>query len=306
MLLNEYQIESSQTGYFSRILKVKKLETQDYFIIKMMEKNNNKYSKELKNEIAIIKDINHPNIVKLIDIKEDDKYFYFINEYCNGGSIIDYFHEFIPLSEEIIQHVIKQIIEAVKYLHNKKIVNRDIMTKHFLLNYETKEDLINKNILKAKIKLNGFSLSKHFQKGILINELRGHVRYTAPEVLKCPYNEKVDIWSLGIICSELLNGNNTYNVRNFENGNNINFFLPMNISKEILTFINCMLQYDPNLRKSADQLCRHEFLKKDMKNFHPINFSDIKDHVQDSKIVINFKDNQWISNLFGWGIIDNI
>jgi serine/threonine protein kinase len=73
MLLNEYQIESSQTGYFSRILKVKKLETQDYFIIKMMEKNNNKYSKELKNEISIIKEINHPNIAKLIDIKEDDK-----------------------------------------------------------------------------------------------------------------------------------------------------------------------------------------------------------------------------------------
>ena len=63
-----------------------------------------------------------------------------------------------------------------------------------------------------------------------------------------------------------------------------------------------MLQYDPNLRKSADNLAKHEFLTKNIKDFNKIKIEDIKEHIEDSKIKIHIKDNQWVTEYFGWGL----
>ena len=74
--------------------------------------------------IPVIKDINHPNILQLIDFKEDSEYYFCIYEYCDGGNFDDYLKYLKEnnksLSEEEVQHIMKQLLEAVKYLHNKK------------------------------------------------------------------------------------------------------------------------------------------------------------------------------------------
>ena len=79
------------------------------------------------------------------------------------------------------------------------------------------------------------------------------------------YNEKVDIWSLGVIFSELLSCNIKFNPEkpdDYHEGQNFS-----NLSKEANSFIQCMLRFEPEKRKGADELSKHDFLIKEVKNF---------------------------------------
>ena len=122
------------------------------------------------------------------------------------------------------------------------------------------------------------------------------------------YDEKADIWSLGTACYEMLIGNCTFDaesmkelVTKVERGN---YFLPSTLSKEAVSFLNGMLQYDFKKRFTAEQLYRHKFLKKKYTELERINIKDIKEiknHITGSKIRINTKLNQSIWNVFGDG-----
>ena len=245
--------------------------SQDYYIIDRLEKKyNDPVFEVIKLSIPVIKDINHPNILQLIDLKEDSEYYYFIYEYCDGGNLDDYLNYLKnnnkSLTEEEVQYIMKQLVEAVKYLHNKKIVYRNMKPRNILIKYDSEEDLLKKNILKSKIKLAGFTISSHLKKGEFLDIRAGTKRYMAPEILKLKlYNEKVDIWNLGIIFSELL----SCDVRFFSDQSiyyHEGQYFP-NISKEANSFIQCMLKFDPEKRESADELSKHDFLIKDVKNF---------------------------------------
>ena len=86
----------------------------------------------------------------------------------------------------------------------------------------------------------------------------------APEIYNdIEYNEKVDIWSLGVIFCELLIGKSP-----FAHERKINYDLFKNLSKEARSFIDCMLQEDPNKRKTADELLMQDFIFKNIKDFH--------------------------------------
>ena len=113
----------------------------------------------------------------------------------------------------------KQLVETVKYLHNKKIVHRNIKPSNVLIKYDSEEDLLKRNILKAKIKLTDFPISSHLKKGGALNLMSGTKLYMAPEIYpKRIYNEKVDVWSLGVIFSQLLSYDTSYNHGNYIEG----------------------------------------------------------------------------------------
>ena len=84
---------------------------------------NKKAKNYLNNEIFIMKDINHPNINKLIDIKINSENVFIITEYCNGGNLEDFLERYIEINkkalpEEIVQYIMRQVIEAFRYLYN--------------------------------------------------------------------------------------------------------------------------------------------------------------------------------------------
>ena len=122
------------------------------------------------------------------------------------------------------------------------------------------------------------------------------------------YDEKMDIWSLGAICYELLVGKDIYDSNTMKEIlakiNLGNYYLPITLSKEAISFLNCMLQFDPKKRLSARKLCHHKFLKNDIKTFTKVDLKEVKGLVEGEKLRLNYKDNQIISDIFGDGIIE--
>ena len=272
MLTEEYEIigKIKEIDFGETFLASKK-GCKGYFAIDRIKKDNQfSIIEETKNAIPKILGLNHSNITKMIDFKEDSDYYYYIYEYCNGGSLYDYLTYLQKdkkiISEEIGQYIMKQLIEAIKYLHNEGIVHRDIKPANIFLNYDSGEDILKKNIFKAKIKLAGFYISAHLEKGKFLNTLIGTPRFLAPEVLaKKTYNEKVDIWSLGATFAVSFLCLPKFDYKNMETYKQVPYC--KSLSKEANSFIKYTLQYEPEKRINAEELSKHEFLIKNVKDF---------------------------------------
>ena len=272
-------------------------------------------------EISILKDVNHPNIIKLIDIKESLENVYIIIEYCNGGTLEEYLDKYKKLSEEIVQYIMKQVIEAFKYLFNKKIMHRHLHLDNILIDYEDENDK-NNNIMKGRIKIIDFGFARYLKKGELAKSILGSPIYDSPIIIKkinrepahkeIGYDEKEDIWGLGIICYMLLIGQPTFdyvNIKEFSDKiNKGDFFVPTTLSKESISFLNCMLQFDSKKRLNLDKLYKHKFLRKNVNEFNKININELKNItiLENSKILMNTKNNQNIYDNFGVGIEESI
>ena len=236
--------------------------------------------KYFENELSVNKTFDHENIIIFIDKKEILNDIFLIFEAVNGGNLNDYFKQYKEkygtFPEELVQKIIKQVSSALKYLHEKHIVYRNLGLDHIFLNFEN-EDF---NISDATIKIGNFHLCKVLEENELAHSFIGIPAYMDPNILfysnkqdKIGYEYKADIWSLGIICYELLVGTipfegNFYQdlINNMQKGK---YFIPkkLNLSKEAISFINGMLQYDPNKRFDINEVINHDFLKKDVKDF---------------------------------------
>ena len=327
MLVDDLTItEFLREETFGKIyLTSKKGELKKYAtkIIELSKINNPKEIRYLNNEIYILKDINHHNIIKFIEKHHDSINVYIVTELCNGGTLIENLKRYkkenkTAFPEEIVQYIMKQIIDAIKYLHNKKIVHRNINLQKIMLNYDDENDKIYNNIMKGKIKVVDFGFSRYLKKGNLAKSILGIPLTMSPIILnklnKQPnykdigYDEKEEIWSLGCICYELLLGYNPFESDNMnellEKVNKGDYYVPITLSKEAVSFLNCMLQFDPNNRLSADKLYNHKFLRKNVKEFNKIDINELKniEIINNSKIKINTNNNKEIFDNFGNGL----
>ena len=307
MIIDDYtlikQIGSGQLGK-TYLTSKKGLETK--YATKVYERRiySNSFVRELLlNETTILKEVYHPNIIKLIDLKKSTKFYFLIFEYCNGGTLQDFLEQYQKKynkapSEEKVQYIMRQIIHVIKYLHNKKIVHTNISLDNIMINYEDENDRINNNIMKSKIKIIGFSLASYLKKGEYLYSITGgHINLDPICIFKLQeskysgYDEKLDIWSLGIIFYELLIGKNPFDansmkelVQKLEKGD---YYVPITLSKEALSFLNNMLQFEPKNRICIDILYNHEFLRKKV-----IDFTKLKFNEKISEIKLNIKKKQ--------------
>jgi len=307
-------------GAFGEVYLTSKQGNQEKFATKKIDKKyaqNPKAKKYIDNEIKILNEIDHKNIIKLYNVEETSTYYYLVMEYCNGGGLSDCLDYHIkqynkPFSEEVVQYLMRQIVSGIKYLHGKHILHRDIKLDNILVKFDSEEDKQKRNMLKAKVKIIDFGFARYLDPKQLAFSTLGSPINMEPGILRklnkmensreYGYDEKADIWSLGTICYEMLIGHCTFDANSMkeligkvEKGN---YLLPTSLSREAASFLNGMLQYDPKKRLNAEQLSCHKFLTKDYKDLTKMNLNNVNKHLYGANLRINSKKNQSIWVIF--------
>ncbi|KAK8762583.1 hypothetical protein V5799_026150 [Amblyomma americanum] len=161
----------------------------------------------LLTEIAILKKIKNEHIVELIDFQWNQQFIYLIMEYCSGGDLHRYIRANKRLRESIVRKFLQQLAKALQVLQEHKIAHMDLKPQNILLS----------SVRNPSLKLADFGFAQYLQSGDLASSLRGSPLYMAPEMLLSDhYDNKVDLWSVGIIMYECLFGNAPYASPTFE------------------------------------------------------------------------------------------
>ena len=303
--------------YLTSNIKEKSKKTATKVFSREIIENNIKQSNYLKNEISLLQTLDHPNIVKFDSIMKTKTKILLSMEFCNGGGLDNALEKYQEkfgktFSEEIVQYLMRQIIDAFNYIHSQKVVHRDIKLANILLNYESEKDKEELNIMKATVKIADFGFACYINNSGALYSTVGSPIYMDPIILKknkakkrlkyLGYDQKADIWSLGTICYEMLIGTYAFDaesmeelVDKIENGT---YTVPTSLSHEVISFINGMLQYDSQKRLSSHELIKHPFLTKEVKDFHPIDLNRVSKKVSEEGLEINTRNNKSIWAIF--------
>ena len=155
-------------GSFGEVyLTNKKGHSQKYATKKIPKSmaDSQQYKKYFLNEITLLQKINHKNIMKLVEIKQTKDNYYLVCELCNGGDLnncLDKYRKMhrTPFSEEIVQFLMRQIVDAIKYLHHCRIIHRDLKLDNILVHFENEEDKQNLNMFGAQVKIVWINIKK--------------------------------------------------------------------------------------------------------------------------------------------------
>ena len=323
MKLDEYTLtQFLGKGTFGEVYLTRKDGSNNLYATKRMDRtmvDNPRYKKYFNNEISILKILSNNNyIIHLEKKKETVHNYYLIMEYCNGGSLQqclrrykETYHQ--PFTEEIVQHLMRQIVGAVKHIHSNGIIHRDLKLENILVNFQNRKDYDDVNLLKAQIKIIDFGFASSKDDPEWNKTAIGSPLNMDPLILKkfnsgraetkdSYYDEKADIWSLGALCYQMLIGHSPFDAYNMqelaEKVEEGTYSVPTNLSREVVSFLNGMLQYDPKRRLNAEELSKHAFLTKNYTQFQHINTNLISRKVSGGQLNINIKNNQSIWAIF--------
>jgi len=186
-------------GGFSIVYEASSKETGEKVAVKVIDKNkqDDEQIVLLQREISIMRKLDHPNIVKLYDVFDEEKTISLVLEYVRGGELYDEIVKRGSFTEDDACKVIQQVLSATAYLHSNGIAHRDLKPENLLLN----------SVDKLEVKIADFGLSKDFTMASAMTTCCGSPSYVAPEVLQQGvYNDLCDVWSIGVILYVLLSG----------------------------------------------------------------------------------------------------
>jgi len=264
VLTNFYDVEEKKLGqgsYGSVSKGVNKM-TKQIRAVKTIAKARLKNIESFKQEVSIMKSLDHPNIIRLFETFEDHRNVYLVMELCTGGELFDRVLELGHLTEVQAAIIMQQILRAVFYLHENKIVHRDLKPENFLF-------LDKLPVEKAILKIIDFGLSTRFEDGQMLSMKAGTPYYVAPQVLQGRYDKACDLWSCGVIMYILLCGYPPFHgetdadvltkvrLGNFT-FNNADW---KNISEDAKDLVRKLLKMNPKERYTADQALNHLWVK---------------------------------------------
>ena len=267
-LLTDYYevIRKLGKGSYGKVYEVKNKTTGEIRACKQLSKSNLSNLKKFEKEIELLIKTDHPNIIKLYEVFEDDRFIYLIMEKCNGGELFDRIIIHIQsnkmYTEKDVAKIFQQLISAIVYCHDNGIVHRDLKPENLL--YINEGDEINN-----PIKVIDFGLSRNFDPKSKMNTKVGTAYYVAPEVLEGNYTEKCDVWSAGVILYILLSGEPPFNGANdreiYKAISKMIYQFPYNkwkkISKNAIDLIEkCLVPEDKRI--SAKEVLEHPWFKK--------------------------------------------
>lgn len=254
---SKYCIGSTRgRGSFSVVKDATHRTTKHRFAVKVIDKSLLGPNKDgVLTEIAILKEVRHPNVIRFHDIFESSSHLYLVMELLEGGELYDAIVSKGCFKEDEAFVLFQQLIGAIRYLHSQNIVHRDLKPENILFDSRSTE---------AQVKITDFGLSKIWDKSQgPLKTMCGSPGYVAPEVLEGKgYGHLVDIWSAGVVLYVLLCGFPPFSSENeaelYEEIKTAPVEFPSpdwdHISSDAKQLILGMLDRDPLRRLDADQV----------------------------------------------------
>ena len=243
-------------GSFGQVCRAKRVGADFECAIKTIHKKtltkNAMLPQLMIQELTVLQKSSHPNIMSVNEILEDDECFYIATELLEGGELFDRMMDVQKFTEIQAAYILKQVLLAINYMHNKNIAHRDLKPENILLDSTDKDEL--------EVKITDFGFACYFDPKQGLDTVLGSALYMAPELLaKQSYNEKVDIWAIGVISYMLMTGRNPFPgvnkaaVKKMIMTKDIDYSKPylQELSAEALNFIQSCLNRDVEARSSA-------------------------------------------------------
>ncbi len=256
------------SGSFGSVYEAKNTIFQNTVAMKVIKKdpNNEIDEQEIKNEIDILKKLSHPNIVKIYEFYISNSHYYIITEFCKEGELFSYIKN--KYSERQLAVLFYQVFSGLWYLHDNKILHRDIKLENIMISKKEKDNESGEELFWVKII--DFGTAKIFEKNKKEKDVVGSSYYIAPEVLKQNYNEKCDTWSVGVILYMMLVGRAPFDGKDDEeiiskiNSGEYNSKEPrlLKHSPEVRDLVSKLLQKDLSRRYSAKEALGHPWFEK--------------------------------------------
>jgi len=255
--------EKIGTGKFSDVYTAVEMSTNLQWAIKVVEKKrlNEQEREMMRSEVAIMRLLNHNNVVQMKEVFEDKQKMYLITELVEGGELFDRIRHKKVFSEYTSFFITRQLLDAVKYLHDVGIVHRDIKPENILLTDDSEI---------PTIKLADFGLSKLVGPNDRLRTACGTLAYVAPEVLmQRPYSKPVDIWSIGIVTYLMLRGRLPFDSkdRHILIQKTIEADLDLSgpywdkFTPYVLDFLKKTIEKDIEVRMTVDQALTHAWIR---------------------------------------------
>ena len=244
-------------GCFGKVFKGRRKQTGKIVAMKFISKRGKpeKDQENLRREIGILQRLDHENIILLLDWFETSTDFVVVTQFAYG-ELFEIFQDDKRLPEAEVSNIGRQLVKALNYLHSEKVIHRDMKPQNVLVSSN------------GTIKLCDFGFARALSSyTTVLTSIKGTPLYMAPELVQeLPYDGRVDLWSLGVICYELFVGQPPFYTNSLMTLVQLIIQKPVHfpdsMSSTFRSFLKGLLQKDPSYRLGWPDLLSHPFIKE--------------------------------------------
>ena len=234
------------------------------YAIKIVDKGKLGKTDELalKDEITVLKELEHPNIIRLYSVFNEPEYYYLVTELMNGGELFDRIASKVSYNEDEARNVTRTLLKVLEFCHSKQVAHRDLKPQNLLLTSKNSD---------IDIKVADFGFAKKCGADGHFKTQCGTPEYVAPEILNSvPYDTKSDMWSMGCILYALLGGYVPFYGKNQRElfreirGGKYEFHDEYwaHVSKDAKDLVASLLETFPKKRLSANEALETKWMKE--------------------------------------------
>lgn len=252
-------IEEIGKGGYSKVYLVENKKSGRRYALKacFKIKDGKDRSDRTRTEIEVLKKLKHPNIIRLKGYFEDSDNIYLVLEYISGKDCSKFFKNQIPDRDQL-QRIMRQLVEAVRYCHERGIIHRDLKLENILITE------------RGDIRLTDFGLAAIKDSDYdMLSGTMGTIRYTAPEMIRGEgYNDSIDVWGIGVIFFTLLTGKYPFDTSQKDKVKKVVFqrilektihYSRYNLDRNAVKLLKKLLQKQPEDRIEIENILREPF-----------------------------------------------